>query len=142
MKKLFLLSAALLVAATIFCGCSKDDDGKLSEASIVGEWNLTKCNGYQSYIDGSNKESYNDDCRGDNIRLRFEKDGTGMLKEGGAAWCDFHYEVNGNILRIDYVDRSADEYTIEKLTAKELILYQYEESGYIIWARHLYYERK
>ncbi len=120
MKKLFLLSAALFVAATLFCGCSKDDDNNFSTADIVGQWKLVRIVGYE-IIDGI-KDPFDEDYRNDDYVILFRADGTGKKNDNFGDFYNFTYEVKGNILSMtdDYGD--VYEYTIEKLTAKELIL--------------------
>lgn len=142
MKKMFLLSAALFVAATLFCGCSKDDDNNFSTADIVGQWKLVREAGYD-IIDGI-KETFDDDYRDDDdyIILLFRADGTGKKKNNIGDFYDFTYEVKGNILSQTYDYGEVFEYTIEKLTNKELVLLDVDEGDDYYYEEHRYYERQ
>lgn len=142
MKKMFLLSAALFVAATIFCGCSKDDDNNFSTADIVGQWKLVREAGYEIIDDI--KETFDDDYRDDDdyIILLFRADGTGKKKNNIGEFYDFTYEVKGNILSQTYDYGEVFEYTIEKLTDKELVLLDVDEGDDYYYEGHSYYERQ
>ena len=137
------MCVAFFVAATIFCGCSKDDDGNFSVSDIVGSWKLVRNAGYEANADGSDKSSFDEDYRDDNVVCCFYQDGTGELLQDGepSDGGEFNYSVNGNVLRMegdDYVSK----YKIEKLTSKELVLYYYDKTDDYIESYHEYYERK
>lgn len=141
MKKYFLLIAATLFATTIFCGCSKDDDN-LSNSDILGKWVYVKTVGYESDLDGSNKDDFYSDDYSYQRYVLFKNDGTGVESFSkdidDSSTPDFSYKIDGRVLTFS---NSRYEYYIKKLNKKEMIWSYNRVFGDYIENGQVYFER-
>ena len=128
MKK--ILTFALVAFAFAFCACSNDDDSYANEDKIVGYWEA-----YKMIVDANGKGKVeleigeNTDTR---VLFEFRNDKTCIINNMeyyDGRWNTYsetyNYSVKGNILHIP----GDDDYTIKKLTSKELVLMEVQEEG-------------
>lgn len=142
MKKLrYILFTALLFlgVTTLFSACQKDGDD-FSESNLIGTWKSVKSD-YQVYIDGKLFDSGTETDQGETT-ITFVKGGTIYVTgydleadgEEGHRYTDTGtWLLSGKQLSILYTNDETGEtddvvvVTIEKLTAKELVVSSSEE---------------
>ena len=132
--------ASLFALPLLFTAC--DDDLDLSNESIAGTWQCVK----YAWYDGSDDTGSDTEDLG---TITFNTDGTGYAKLGNADLFNgsFSYSISGkklsfgeyssirqhhysskNLNRKEYIDEE-ENYTIKKLTSKELVIERIVGSG-------------
>ncbi|MCM1301782.1 MAG: lipocalin family protein [Alistipes senegalensis] len=111
MKRLFF--AALLALCIGSVGCTDRSD------LLVGDWQL-----YYVYGADSNRAEFAYEIDWDKSIYRLRPDGTGVHTDGGddADGDRFDWTLSGRKLGIRYPDTGCEYYSIEMLTADELVL--------------------
>lgn len=111
----------MFVALSVgFASCGDDDEnGEVSEASLVGTWESTYSEGWFKDSEyPEDEEKWNGPTTGDEIsRVTFKANGTGDDGEGDS----FTWTLKGNVLTTTYDDGEMASGKVLKLTDKELV---------------------
>ena len=135
MKKLFLIVAAMF-AVVSFSACSDDDDKDVNPNQIIGTWQITLGEGWETLNDGTrdNWSIIYPDTSDDNYYWTYAfKDNGICVRESHSDYYnsgddytnEYTYSISGNILTMKNKTDSELDFvcTIKRLTSEQLILF-------------------